>query len=218
MCRPVFQALLEFEEDQGAVVSRKLSRREVQRFPTKTFNSAAGAGSTQWVKHLVWAAARRRRRHRCALLTLFCASQVSDLLQRLHYWGQAEDAALFPRLPRQVYWQMVKGNAEFCSRGVWWNLSLMTSWFVASSCLAELACTGKLTAARKGLYQYDSHLKGTVHYYLHCPLTCGHISSRLLVVSVRRRTSLPGTTATTTHSQYHDYLYDYYNWNLWVLN
>ncbi|XP_068169515.1 uncharacterized protein si:ch211-59o9.10 [Antennarius striatus] len=42
-----YEALLEFEERQGAVVSRKLSRREIQRFPTKTFTSSAGAGNTQ---------------------------------------------------------------------------------------------------------------------------------------------------------------------------
>lgn len=41
------KALLEFEEDQGAVVSRKLSRSEVQRFPTKVFDGTATAGSTQ---------------------------------------------------------------------------------------------------------------------------------------------------------------------------
>ncbi|XP_035521359.1 uncharacterized protein si:ch211-59o9.10 isoform X2 [Morone saxatilis] len=42
-----YEALLEFEERQGAVVSKKLSRREIQRFPTKTFKSASGAGNTQ---------------------------------------------------------------------------------------------------------------------------------------------------------------------------
>lgn len=41
------KALLEFEEGQGAVVSRKLSRSEVQRFPTKVFDGTATAGSTQ---------------------------------------------------------------------------------------------------------------------------------------------------------------------------
>ncbi|KAG8012962.1 E3 ubiquitin-protein ligase RNF38, partial [Nibea albiflora] len=40
-------ALLAFEERQGAVVSRKLSRSEIQRFPTKTFQTATGAGHTQ---------------------------------------------------------------------------------------------------------------------------------------------------------------------------
>ncbi|CAG5958485.1 unnamed protein product [Menidia menidia] len=43
----VFQALLEFEERQGAVVSKKLTRREIQRFPTKTFQPASGPGNTQ---------------------------------------------------------------------------------------------------------------------------------------------------------------------------
>lgn len=43
----VCQALLAFEERQGAVVSKKLSRREIQRFPTKTFQSASSAGNTQ---------------------------------------------------------------------------------------------------------------------------------------------------------------------------
>ncbi|KAM3609475.1 uncharacterized protein V6R79_015433 [Siganus canaliculatus] len=42
-----YEALLEFEERQGAVVSKKLSRREVQRFPTKTFKSVSGTGNTQ---------------------------------------------------------------------------------------------------------------------------------------------------------------------------
>lgn len=236
MCWPVFQALLEFEEDQGAVVSRKLSRREVQRFPTKTFNSAGGAGSTQWVRHPVWAAARR---HRYSLLTLFCASQVSDLLQWLHYWGQAEDAALFPRLPRQVYWQMVKGNGEFCSCGVWWNLSLMTfRWFVASSCLAELACTGRLTAARKGcfflsLYQYlIVILKGQFTINLHCPLSWDHISSRFFSTGDNCNTdtlttqtiflshimTLPLITSNDTIKGHDDYIYNNYNCNLWVLD
>lgn len=41
------KALLEFEEDQGSVVSRKLSRSEVQRFPTKVFDGTATAGSMQ---------------------------------------------------------------------------------------------------------------------------------------------------------------------------
>ncbi|XP_039988733.1 uncharacterized protein si:ch211-59o9.10 isoform X2 [Xiphias gladius] len=42
-----YEALLEFEERQGAVVSKKLTRREIQRFPTKTFQSANSAGNTQ---------------------------------------------------------------------------------------------------------------------------------------------------------------------------
>lgn len=42
-----YEALLEFEEGQGAVVSRKLSRSEVQRFPTKVFDGTTTAGSTQ---------------------------------------------------------------------------------------------------------------------------------------------------------------------------
>ncbi|XP_030282357.1 histone-lysine N-methyltransferase, H3 lysine-79 specific isoform X2 [Sparus aurata] len=42
-----YEALLAFEERQGAVVSKKLSRREIQRFPTKTFQSASSAGNTQ---------------------------------------------------------------------------------------------------------------------------------------------------------------------------
>ncbi|XP_005937022.1 E3 ubiquitin-protein ligase arkadia-A [Haplochromis burtoni] len=43
-----YEALLEFEERQGAVVSRKLSRREIQRFPTKVFQgSSSGNGNTQ---------------------------------------------------------------------------------------------------------------------------------------------------------------------------
>ncbi|XP_073328204.1 uncharacterized protein [Pagrus major] len=42
-----YEALLEFEERQGAVVSKKLSRREIQRFPTKAFQSANSAGNTQ---------------------------------------------------------------------------------------------------------------------------------------------------------------------------
>uniref|UniRef100_A0A3B3WTD2 RING-type domain-containing protein n=1 Tax=Poecilia mexicana TaxID=48701 RepID=A0A3B3WTD2_9TELE len=41
------QALLEFEERQGAVVSKKMSRREIQRFPTKNFCSATNSGNTQ---------------------------------------------------------------------------------------------------------------------------------------------------------------------------
>ncbi|XP_045894190.1 E3 ubiquitin-protein ligase MBR2 [Micropterus dolomieu] len=42
-----YEALLEFEERQGSVVSKKLSRREIQRFPTKAFQSASNAGNTQ---------------------------------------------------------------------------------------------------------------------------------------------------------------------------
>ncbi|KAM9754258.1 uncharacterized protein ACNS7B_007279 [Menidia menidia] len=42
-----YEALLEFEERQGAVVSKKLTRREIQRFPTKTFQPASGPGNTQ---------------------------------------------------------------------------------------------------------------------------------------------------------------------------
>ncbi|KAK7891290.1 hypothetical protein WMY93_023253 [Mugilogobius chulae] len=42
-----YEALLAFEERQGAVVSRKLSRREIQRFPTKTFKTSSAAGNTQ---------------------------------------------------------------------------------------------------------------------------------------------------------------------------
>ncbi|XP_041652571.1 uncharacterized protein si:ch211-59o9.10 [Cheilinus undulatus] len=42
-----YEALLAFEERQGAVVSKKLSRREIQRFPTKSYQSANSGGSTQ---------------------------------------------------------------------------------------------------------------------------------------------------------------------------
>ncbi|XP_024136779.1 E3 ubiquitin-protein ligase RNF165 [Oryzias melastigma] len=42
-----YEALLEFEERQGAVVSKKLSRREIQRFPTKKFQSTKTTGNTQ---------------------------------------------------------------------------------------------------------------------------------------------------------------------------
>ncbi|XP_014827698.1 PREDICTED: uncharacterized protein LOC106906786 [Poecilia mexicana] len=42
-----YEALLEFEERQGAVVSKKMSRREIQRFPTKNFCSATNSGNTQ---------------------------------------------------------------------------------------------------------------------------------------------------------------------------
>ncbi|XP_037538550.1 E3 ubiquitin-protein ligase CIP8 [Nematolebias whitei] len=35
-----YEALLEFEERQGAVVNKKMSRREIQRFPTKSFRSS----------------------------------------------------------------------------------------------------------------------------------------------------------------------------------
>ncbi|KAF7646658.1 hypothetical protein LDENG_00184100 [Lucifuga dentata] len=43
-----YEALLEFEEHQGAVRTKKtLSRREIQRFPTKTFQSSQSAGNTQ---------------------------------------------------------------------------------------------------------------------------------------------------------------------------
>lgn len=42
-----YEALLAFEERQGAVVSKKLSRREIQRFPTKFFQSASSGGNTQ---------------------------------------------------------------------------------------------------------------------------------------------------------------------------
>ncbi|XP_020504549.2 E3 ubiquitin-protein ligase RNF12-A [Labrus bergylta] len=42
-----YEALLAFEERQGAVVAKKLSRREIQRFPTKSFQSANSGGNTQ---------------------------------------------------------------------------------------------------------------------------------------------------------------------------
>ncbi|XP_028286242.1 E3 ubiquitin-protein ligase RNF8-like isoform X2 [Parambassis ranga] len=42
-----YEALLEFEERQGAVVSKKMSRREIQRFPTKKFVSVNSGGNTQ---------------------------------------------------------------------------------------------------------------------------------------------------------------------------
>ncbi|KAM9854502.1 uncharacterized protein ACBR49_003061 isoform 2-T3 [Aulostomus maculatus] len=42
-----YEALLAFEERQGAVVSKKLTRREIQMFPTKTFQSTGGGGNTQ---------------------------------------------------------------------------------------------------------------------------------------------------------------------------
>lgn len=42
-----YEALLAFEERQGAVVSRKLTRREIQRFPTKKFKSTSGTENTQ---------------------------------------------------------------------------------------------------------------------------------------------------------------------------
>lgn len=50
----IFQALLEFEERQGPVVSKKLSGREIQRFPTKVFkgSSGSGGGNTQCVSEL----------------------------------------------------------------------------------------------------------------------------------------------------------------------
>ncbi|XP_069028860.1 uncharacterized protein [Embiotoca jacksoni] len=41
-----YEALLELEERQGAVVSRKMSRREIQRFPVKLYH-AASSGNTQ---------------------------------------------------------------------------------------------------------------------------------------------------------------------------
>lgn len=42
-----YEALLEFEERQGAVVSKKLTQREIQRFPTKTFQAASSTRNTQ---------------------------------------------------------------------------------------------------------------------------------------------------------------------------
>lgn len=42
-----YEALLALEERQGAVVSKKLSRRAIQRFPTKTFKLSSGAGNTE---------------------------------------------------------------------------------------------------------------------------------------------------------------------------
>lgn len=42
-----YEALLAFEERQGPVVSQKLTRREIQRFPTKTFKSTSGTENTQ---------------------------------------------------------------------------------------------------------------------------------------------------------------------------
>ncbi|TWW81562.1 E3 ubiquitin-protein ligase RNF43 [Takifugu flavidus] len=41
----LFQALLQFEEQQGAVVVRSLSSQEISRFPTKKFGSGTCAGS-----------------------------------------------------------------------------------------------------------------------------------------------------------------------------
>lgn len=41
-----YEALLAFEEQQGSVIKNKLSLREVQRFPIRSFSSASGAGST----------------------------------------------------------------------------------------------------------------------------------------------------------------------------
>lgn len=70
---------------------------------------------------------RRRWKHSvsptAALMSLFAAAdadsplpidwQVSDLLLWLHWWGQAEDVAVFPWLPRPLYWQVVKGNTHY---------------------------------------------------------------------------------------------------------
>ncbi|XP_008309586.1 uncharacterized protein DDB_G0271670 isoform X2 [Cynoglossus semilaevis] len=42
-----YEALLEFEERQGSVMSKKLTQREIQRFPTKTFKNASCGGNTQ---------------------------------------------------------------------------------------------------------------------------------------------------------------------------
>ncbi|CAJ1055828.1 uncharacterized protein si:ch211-59o9.10 [Xyrichtys novacula] len=42
-----YEALLAFEERQGAVASKKLSRSEIQRFPIKFYQSANNAGNTQ---------------------------------------------------------------------------------------------------------------------------------------------------------------------------
>lgn len=42
-----YEALLAFEEQQGAVVSKKLTRREIQRFPTNTFKSKSGTENSQ---------------------------------------------------------------------------------------------------------------------------------------------------------------------------
>lgn len=42
-----YEALLAFEERQGAVVSQKLTRREIQRFPIKKFKSTSGTENTQ---------------------------------------------------------------------------------------------------------------------------------------------------------------------------
>lgn len=45
--------------------------------------------------------------------------QVSDLFLWLHWWGEAEDAALFPWLPRAVYWPMVEGVVCFSIWTIW---------------------------------------------------------------------------------------------------
>uniref|UniRef100_A0A8C5EF61 Uncharacterized LOC114465396 n=1 Tax=Gouania willdenowi TaxID=441366 RepID=A0A8C5EF61_GOUWI len=42
-----YEALLELEEHQGAVVSRKLTREQIERFPSKNFQSSAADGRTQ---------------------------------------------------------------------------------------------------------------------------------------------------------------------------
>lgn len=104
-----FQALLEFEERQGAVVSRKLSRREIQRFPTKKFHSAKTAGNTQYVWVVSSFTAHRAPTPVQSSSVSFCL-QVSDMFLWLQRWGKAQDAAVFPWLPCPMYRSMVKGK------------------------------------------------------------------------------------------------------------
>ena len=48
VCVCACQALLQFEEQQGAVVNRMLmSRQQIDRFPTKTFSPAPNAAAAQ---------------------------------------------------------------------------------------------------------------------------------------------------------------------------
>lgn len=61
----VFRALLQFEEQQGAVVVRNLSPQEISRFPTKKFQSGTCGGSTAWVRLFYWMVHTCTDVHRC---------------------------------------------------------------------------------------------------------------------------------------------------------
>lgn len=90
----------EAESERSAAVPHQSLRRHHHRRQHAVSEAAARS-------------CRRRSLARLSPLTLgrSSAPQVSDLLQRLRQRGQAEDAALLPRLSRQVYRPVAEGDA-----------------------------------------------------------------------------------------------------------